>query len=49
MLTPTTGNIIYKISSLLESCQVKVNGQQTESNALTCIDKASELVELISK
>ncbi len=47
--TPSTGNIIFKISGLLESCQVKVNGQQVEFNALTCIDKASELVKLISK
>ncbi len=49
ILTPPTGNITYKISGLLESCQVKVNGQQVEFNALTCIDKASELVKLISK
>jgi hypothetical protein len=49
ILTPPTGNIIFKISGLLESCQVKINGQQVEFNALTCIDKASELVELISK
>jgi hypothetical protein len=49
ILTPTTGNIIYKISGLLESGQVKVNGRQIEYNALTCIDKALELVKLISK
>ncbi len=48
ILTPTTGNIIFRISSLLESCQVKVNGWQVELNALTCADKASELVKLIS-
>jgi hypothetical protein len=47
ILTPTTGNIIFKISGLLE-LQVKVNGQQVEFNALTCIDKASKLVKLIS-
>ncbi len=49
ILTPPTSNIIFKISGLLESCQVKINGQQVKFNALTCIDKASELVELISK
>ncbi len=49
MLTPPTGNIIFKISGLLESSQVKVNGRQVEFNALTCIDKASELVKLILK
>ncbi len=49
ILTPPTGNIIFKISGLLESCQVKVYGRQVEFNALTCIDKASELVKLISK
>ncbi len=42
MLTPPTGNIIFMTSGLLESCQVKVNDQQVEFNALTCIDKASE-------
>ncbi len=40
ILTPPTGNIIFKISGLLESCQVKVNGRQVEFNALTCIEKA---------
>ncbi len=49
MLTPPISNIIFKISGLLESCQVKVIGWQVEFNALTCIDKASELVKLISK
>ncbi len=49
ILTPLTGNIIFKTSGLLESCQVKVNGQQVEFNALTCIDKAPELVKPISK
>ncbi len=49
MLTPPTGNIIFKTSGLLESRQVKVNGQQVEFNALTCIDKASELVKPSSK
>ncbi len=49
ILTPPTGNIIFKTSGLLESCQVKVNGGQVEFNALTCIDKASELVKPISK
>ncbi len=48
ILTPPTSNIIFKISGLLESCQVEVNGWQIEFNALTCIDKASELVKLIS-
>jgi hypothetical protein len=48
ILTPLTGNIIFKISNSLESCQVKVNGWQVEFNALTCIDKASKLVKLIS-
>ncbi len=48
ILTPLNGKIIFKISGLLESCQVKVNGQQVEFNELTCIDKASKLVELIS-
>ncbi len=48
ILTHPTGNIIFKISGLLESCQVKVNGWQVEFNALTCIDKASKLVKLIS-
>ncbi len=38
ILTPPTGNIIFKTSELLESCQVKVNGRQVEFNALTCID-----------
>ncbi len=47
-LTPQTGNIIFKISSLFESCQVKVNGRQVEFNAMTCIDKASKLIKLIS-
>ncbi len=47
--TPPTGSIIFKTSGLLESCQFKINGQQVEFNALTCIDKASELVKLISK
>ncbi len=42
-----TGNIIFKISGLLESCQVKINGWQVEFNALICIDKASELVKII--
>ncbi len=48
ILTPPTGNIIFKISGLLKSCQVKVNGRQVEFNALTCIDKASKLLKLIS-
>jgi hypothetical protein len=43
-LTPPTGNIIFKISDSLKSCKVKVNRQQVEFNALTCIDKASKLV-----
>ncbi len=49
ILTPPTGNIIFKTSGLLESCRVKVNGRQVEFNALTCIDKGSELAEPISK
>jgi hypothetical protein len=32
---------------LIGSWKVKVNGQQVEFNALTCIDKASNLVKLI--
>ncbi len=49
ILTPPTNNIIFMISGLLESCTVIVNGQQVDFNSLTCIDKASELVKLISK
>ncbi len=48
ILTPPTGNIIFKISGLLGSCQVKVNGGQVEFNALTFIDKVWKLVKLIS-
>ncbi len=33
---------------LIGPWKVKVNGQQVEFNALTCIDTASNLVELIS-
>ncbi len=49
ILTPLTSNIIFKTSGLIESCQVKSNGRQVEFNALTCIDKASESVEPITK
>ncbi len=34
--------------NLIGPWKVKVNGQQVEFNALTCIDMASNLVELIS-
>ncbi len=43
-LTPTTGNIIFKVADLSKQCKVKVNGQQVEFNELTCIDKASKLL-----
>ncbi len=33
--------------NLIGPCKVKVNGQQVEFNALTCIDTALNLVELI--
>ncbi len=33
--------------NLIGPWKVKVNGQQVEFNALTCIDMASNLVELI--
>ncbi len=33
--------------NLIGPWKVKVNGQQVEFNALTCIDKASNLVKLI--
>jgi hypothetical protein len=35
------------IIDLIRPWKVKVNGQQVEFNALTCIDTASNLVELI--
>jgi hypothetical protein len=47
-LTPPTGNIIFKVADLLKPWKIKVNGQQVELNELTCIDKASKLVKLIS-
>ncbi len=34
-------------SNLIGPWRVKVNGQQVEFHALTCIDKASNLVKLI--
>jgi hypothetical protein len=48
ILTHPTGNIIFKVANLLKLCKVKVNGQQVEFNALTCIDKAEKLVKQIS-
>ncbi len=48
ILTPPTGNIIFKVADLLKSCKVKVNGRQVKFNAFICIDKASKLVKLIS-
>ncbi len=48
-LTPPDGNIIFKIADSLKSCKVKVNGRQVKFNELTCINKASILVKLISK
>jgi hypothetical protein len=39
-LTPPTINIIFKVANLLKPWKVKVNGQQVDFNALTCIDKA---------
>ncbi len=38
ILTPPPGNIIFKTSGLLESCQVKVNVPQVEFNEVEGID-----------
>jgi hypothetical protein len=47
-LTLPTSNIIFKVANSLELSLVKIIGQPVEFNELTCIDKASKLVKLIS-